>query len=166
LLLRIKQPILYSSLSKKFIHANFLLQSNFTIDESKKVEVFSSGFIYHEQLSLSKDKLKNYDVVLGNPPWEKIRFEEKMFYALYSNAIADNHFKSSRTNEIAETELNNVQLADYSNEFKLEIEIAKSDLKRNCFFTLSNNGELNTLPDLRQLLLFQPLPRRCVKPEP
>ena len=144
LLLKIKQPSLYKSLNEKFIHANFLLQSDFAIDEAKKVETFSSGFIYHEQLSLSKDKLKNYDVVLGNPPWEKIRFEEKKFYALYSNAIADNHFKSSRTNEIAETELINVQLAEYSKEFKLEIEKAKSDLKKNSFFTLSNNGELNT----------------------
>lgn len=144
LLLKINQPSLYKSLNERFIHANFLLQSDFAIDESKKVEVFSNGFIYHEQLSLSKDKLKNYDVVLGNPPWEKIRFEEKKFYALYSNPIADNHFKSSRTNEIAETELNNVQLAEYSKEFKLEIEKAKSDLKKNSFFTLSNNGELNT----------------------
>jgi len=144
LLLKIKQPSLYKSLNEQFIHTNFLLQSDFAIDESKKVEIFSSGFIYHEQLSLSKDKLKNYDVVLGNPPWEKIRFEEKKFYALYSNAIADNHFKSSRTNEIAETELSNVQLAEYSKEFKLEIEKAKSDLKKNSFFTLSNNGELNT----------------------
>jgi hypothetical protein len=144
LLLKIKQPSLYKSLNEKFIHANFLLQTDFAIDESKKVEIFSSGFIYHEQLSLRKDKLKNFDVVLGNPPWEKIRFEEKKFYALYSNAIADNHFKSSRTNEIAETELNNVHLAEYSKEFKLEIEKAKSNLKKNSFFTLSNNGELNT----------------------
>lgn len=144
LLLKIKQPSLYKSLDEQFIHANFLLHSDFAIDESKKVEIFSSGFIYHEQLSLGKDKLKNYDVVLGNPPWEKIRFEEKKFYALYSNAIADNHFKSSRTNEISETELSNIQLAEYSKEFKLEIEKAKSDLKKNSFFTLSNNGELNT----------------------
>lgn len=144
LLLRIKQPILYNSLTVKFIHANFLLQSDFAIDESKKVEVFSSGFIYHEQLGLSKHKLKNYDVVLGNPPWEKIRFEEKKFYALYSNTVAENHFKSSRINEIATTELNNLPLAEYSKEFKLEIEKAKSDLKKNSFFNLSNNGELNT----------------------
>ena len=144
LLLKIKQLSLYKSLNEKFIHANFLLQSGFATDESKKVKIFSSGFIYHEQLSVSKDKLNKYDVVLGNPPWEKIRFEEKMFYALYSNAIADNHFKASRTSEIAETELSNVQLAEYSKEFKLEIEKAKSDLKKNSFFALSSNGELNT----------------------
>ncbi len=144
LLLKIKQPSLYRSVNEKFIHANFLLQSDFAIDESKKIEVFSSGFIYHEQLSLSKDKLKNYDVVLGNPPWEKIRFEEKMFYALYSNTVSENHFKSTRTSEITETELTNIALAEYSKVFKLEIEKAKSDLKKNPFFALSNNGELNT----------------------
>jgi len=144
LLLRIKQPSLYNNLTENFIHANFLLQSDFPIVESKKVEIFSSGFIYHEQLGLSKDKLKNYDVVLGNPPWEKIRFEEKKFYALYGNSISENHFKSSRTNEIEINGLSNVQLAEYSKEYKFEIEKAKSYLKRNSFFSLSNNGELNT----------------------
>src|SRR5690606_11095745 len=34
--------------------------------------------------------------------------------------------------------------AEYSKEFKLELEKAKSDLKKNPFFTLSNKGELNT----------------------
>lgn len=144
LLLKIKQPSLYKSLNENFIHANFLLQFDFAIDESKKVEIFSSGFVYHELLGLSKDKLKNYDVVLGNPPWEKIRFEEKKFYALYTNTVSINHFKSSRTNEITETELSNVALAEYSKEFKLEIEKAKTDLKKSSFFTLSSKGELNT----------------------
>ncbi|MDA3880574.1 MAG: hypothetical protein PF436_09315 [Prolixibacteraceae bacterium] len=144
LLLKIKQPALYKTMNEKFIHANFLLQSDFGIDESKKVEVFSSGFIYHERLGLSKEKLKKYDIILGNPPWEKIRFEEKKFYALYENSISANHFKSSRTSEIDEVELSNLKLAEYSKEFKLEIEKAKSDLKKSLFFNLSNNGELNT----------------------
>jgi len=144
LLLRICLPKDYSEFSERFVHGNFLLLTDFAVDESKKFDAFASGFIYHEQLSISKGKVRKYDVILGNPPWEKIRFEEKKFYALYSNAIADNHFKSSRTNEIVEIECSNVQLAEYSKEFKLEIEKAKSDLKKNSFFTLSSNGELNT----------------------
>lgn len=144
LLLRINQPFIYKSLSEKFTHANFLLHSESTIDKEKKIEIFSEGFIYHRDLSISKKKLQNYDVILGNPPWEKIRFEEKKFYALYSNTIAENHFKLSRINEINETELNNIQLAEYSKNFKNELELAKADLKKNPFFSLSNNGELNT----------------------
>jgi hypothetical protein len=144
LLLRIKQPTLYKSLNANFIHANFLLQSDYAVEESKKIEVFSSGFVYHENLGLNREKLKKYDVVLGNPPWEKIRFEDKMFYALYSKGIADNHFKLTRTNAINETELNNAQLAEFSKQFKLEIDKARSSLKKNSFFSFSNNGELNT----------------------
>ena len=144
LLLRIKQPWLYKSLSANFTHANFLLHKNSTIDKDKKIEIFSSGYIYHNQLSLNRSELKKYDVILGNPPWEKIRFEEKKFYSLYSNSISDNHFKSSRTIEITKTELNNVKLAEFSRKFKVEIEKAKFDLKQNNFFDLSHNGELNT----------------------
>lgn len=144
LLLRIQQPTLYKSLNNNFIHANFLLQSDFPVNKARKIEVFSSGFIYHEQLALYKIHLKKYDVVLGNPPWEKIRFEEKKFYALYSDSIANNHFKTSRVNEINEKELSNAQLAEFSKQFKRELEKAKSDIKKNSFFNLSSNGELNT----------------------
>lgn len=144
LLLKIKQPSLYKAINEKFIHANFLLQSDFEVAGTKKVEIFSSGFIYHEHLSLCKAKLSEYDIVLGNPPWGKIRFEEKRFYALYEKSISDNHFKSSRTNAISKKELNNSLLAEFSKQVKLEIEKAKSTLKKNSFFNLSNKGELNT----------------------
>ncbi|MFN7688497.1 MAG: Eco57I restriction-modification methylase domain-containing protein [Sphingobacteriales bacterium] len=144
LLLRIGQPNFYKELSENFVHGNFLLQTDFAIDESKKVDVFASGFIFHEILSVSKSKIRKYDVILGNPPWEKIRFEEKKFYALYSPSISNNHFKASRTNEIGETNQSNIYLAEFSKHFQLEIEKAKSDIKKDSVFGLSNNGELNT----------------------
>jgi hypothetical protein len=144
LLLKIKQPSLYPLLKENFIHANFLMHCGFDFDGMEKIDIFSSGFIYQQQLSLNKNKLKKYDIILGNPPWEKIRFEEKKFYALYENSISVNHFKSSRTEAINETEFNNSILASFAKQFKFEIELAKLDLKRNSFFNLSNNGELNT----------------------
>lgn len=144
LLLRISSPDLYNNVSENFIHGNFLLQTDFAVDDSKKVDVFASGFIYHEQLSINKSNIKKYDVVLGNPPWEKIRFEEKKFYALYSPSISKNHFKTSRTTEIFKTIEGNKQLAEFSKQFQTEITKAKRDLKQSLFFGLSNNGELNT----------------------
>ena len=122
----------------------FFCKRTLPLTNSKKVDVFASGFIYHEQLSINRSKIKNYDVVLGNPPWEKIRFEEKKFYALYSMSISNNHFKASRTTEIVEANQSNKHLAEFSKEFQAEIEKTKRDLKRNSFFGLSNNGELNT----------------------
>ena len=143
-LLRIKQPELYTSLSTNFTHANFLLHADSAVDNDNKAHIFSSGYIYHEKLSLNINKLKKYDVILGNPPWEKIRYEEKIFYGLYYKPIADNHFKSSRSIEINKVELNNVKLAEFSRQYKTEIEKAKLSLKQNNFFNLSHNGELNT----------------------
>ncbi|ACU58082.1 Eco57I restriction-modification methylase domain-containing protein [Chitinophaga pinensis] len=134
----------YATVSENFIHGNFLLQSTFPIDEKKKIEIFSSGFIYHEALSIFKEKVSKYDVILGNPPWEKIRFEEKKFYALYATSISNNHFKESRIEEIKTTIENNTHLAAFSQNFQSEIENAKSDIKKNPVFNLSNNGELNT----------------------
>ncbi|QBZ98863.1 Eco57I restriction-modification methylase domain-containing protein [Flavobacterium sangjuense] len=144
LLLKIKEPSLYPLLNEKFIHANFLITSDFDFNAKEKLDIFASGFIYHRQLGLNKNKIKKYDVILGNPPWEKIRFEEKKFYALYQKSISDNHFKSSRTEEITQSELSNSDLASFAMQFKLEIEAAKSTLKKNSFFNLSNKGELNT----------------------
>ena len=144
LLLKIQEPSLYHRLSENFVNANFLLHGNFLANEKERQNIFSEGFIYHERLSLQKEKLKKYDIILGNPPWEKIRFEEKRFYALYSPSIPNNHFKATRTNEIKEMELVNINLAEFSTQFKLEIENAKAKLKYNPFFELSNKGELNT----------------------
>ena len=144
LILHINQPDIYKNLQHNFVHANFLLHSVFSTNDTKKIDAFSSGFIYHEQLSLDKNSLRKYDIILGNPPWEKIRFEEKKFYGLYANTIADNHFKASRTHEINKTELAHTGLAAFSKVFKSEIEKAKSDLKKNPFFQLSSKGELNT----------------------
>ena len=41
-------------------------------------------------------------------------------------------------------EKDNAALASYSKQFKTEIEKAKSAIKKNSFFDLSNKGELNT----------------------
>lgn len=144
LLLKIKQPSVYDCLKDKYIHANFLLQTDSIVSKPKKLNVFSSGYIYHEQLVLNRYDLNKYDVILGNPPWEKIRFEEKAFYSLYSSGIANIHFKASRTSEITKTEGNNAQLAKFTKQYKYELEKAKIDIKRNPFFNLSNKGELNT----------------------
>jgi len=140
----ISQSKYYTDISENFVHGNFLLLSDILVNKSERIEVFSSGFIYHEHLSINKNNVKKYDIILGNPPWEKIRFEEKKFYALYSPSISNNHFKSSRISEISGVNEGNKKLADFSKKYQTEIEKTKTVLKQNPFFELSNNGELNT----------------------
>jgi hypothetical protein len=115
LLLETGQPEAYTTINGHFYHANFLLQTNLPVEEGKKLELFAKGFIYHGGLALDKSKLSCYDIILGNPPWEKIRFENKK--------LADGAVPA---------------------DFKPQLELAKKTLKNDAFFALSNGGELNT----------------------
>ena len=144
LTLKVKHPSNYKLINYNFNHCNFLLHSDFEESSLEKQKIFSSGFIYHSKLSVKNKNLKVVDVILGNPPWEKIRFEEKKFYALYDNIISNIHFKSSRTKEIRKLKEKNKELAGFSNTFKEEINLAKAKLKKDAFFNLSHKGELNT----------------------
>lgn len=144
LTLKVNQTSSYSLINYNFNHCNFLLHSDFEESSFEKQKIFSSGFIYHSKLSVDNKNLNKVDVILGNPPWEKIRFEEKKFYALYDNIISNAHFKSSRTKEIRKLKEKNIELAEFANSFKEEINLAKAKLKKDSFFNLSHKGELNT----------------------
>jgi hypothetical protein len=144
LLLRSNIPHLYDRVSNNFVHANVLMHGNVKYDCNDSLNYFSRGYIYHEKLSLDISKQSKYDVIIGNPPWEKIRFEDKKFYSLYSSGISSNHFKASRIDEIIKKEFDNKYLSIFSAEYKEEIEKAKKELKKSEFFSLSNKGELNT----------------------
>ncbi|WP_455590745.1 Eco57I restriction-modification methylase domain-containing protein [Bacteroides sp.] len=144
LLLNISHTNGYDEISQNFTHGNFLLQTDSNIEKKQKIDVFASGFINHESLSVNKNDIKTYDIILGNPPWEKIRFEEKKFYALYTSDISNNYFKATRKDKITELSENNVPLAIFSKDFQYEIEKTKKNLKESSFFNLSSNGELNT----------------------
>lgn len=114
-LLESGQTNAYLDITHNYYHANFLLQSSWPVEEENKQNLFASGYIYHQGLALDKNKLRIYDIILGNPPWEKIRFEEKKFAA------------------------NSLPI-----DFKSQLELAKKALKKDSFFDLSNSGELNT----------------------
>ena len=129
-LVQVDQPSLYKTIEKNFTHANFLLHGSNKVSVSQRVDTFTSGFIYHHNLSYAIDMNEKYDVIIGNPPWEKIRFEEKKFYALYTNTVSSCHFKSTRRENIISEEKYNEKLEKFSNEFCNEIDKAKYNIDR------------------------------------
>ena len=144
LLLRVGIPERYDEVSKSFVHGNFLLHTLAEKKANEKIDIFSKGFVYHDSLSINVSGLKNFDICLGNPPWEKIRFEEKRFFSLHLNRIANNHVKKSREKEVKKFEYENSSLAIYSKQFRSEVDGAKDKIKGNGFYQYSNKGELNT----------------------
>ena len=116
----------YDELKPNFTHCNFLLQSDKETDANLSISANASGFVYHTNLAVDTKCLQNFDIILGNPPWEKIRFEEKKFHQIFENIQGSDAFKK------------------YKIEYSNEIEKAKKQIKSSPFFEDGNYGELNT----------------------
>lgn len=117
---------------------NPLLQEQKSLGGINLFKKAISGRIYHSDMGISVEQ--NIDIVIGNPPWEKIRFEEKKFLHHY---IADEEIstKSGRELQLHQT-LKENQL--YYDNMVSDYQQTKKKIKSNPLFSLTNCGELNT----------------------
>ena len=123
----------YSTISEHFEFGNFLIHSNLSADIPDKIELAMSGYIYHPRLSVNNIFQREYDIILGNPPWEKIRFEEKKFYSQFSDNIANINFKFDLPLTIDSTKRGNEFLDNYSCDYIEQLESSKGLIKKNPF---------------------------------
>ncbi len=70
---------------------------------------------------------KGFDCVLGNPPWERIKLQEKEFFAAHSVEIANAINKAARENLIKELPKKNTQLAQAFEDAKHDAEAQSKD---------------------------------------
>ena len=135
----------YQILSKHFYHANFLIHNEISEPiNDEKLTLCMEGYIYHPSLAVGYDFLKEYDIILGNPPWEKIRFEEKKFYAQFSEQVLQTNFKFDLANSIEDSERTHTGIKTYVDDYRMNLEICKKQIKKSEYFTNSSAGELNT----------------------
>lgn len=135
---------LYPILCKNFYLANFLVRSKEYSHIEERLDIAKNGFIYHRGLSFEMFTQQKYDIILGNPPWEKIRFEEKSFYSQYLEQLDNINFKfelPSLINQISEV---NSKIHNYADLYKSQLEDIKIDIKQGELFKDSCYGELNT----------------------
>ncbi len=131
---------LYKTLNSHFTFGNFLLHKDIASTNTIKEKLYLDGYVYHQDLAVGTDFLQKYDIILGNPPWEKIRFEEKGVYSQYSKEFAQLNFKFNVGSVIMKNEL----LSSFANDYRLAIEDCKRTIKKSPYFRNSNSGELNT----------------------
>lgn len=137
-------PEEYPSISRHFRHANFLLHSQNEASAERKLSLSMDGFIYHQELSVGLSFLQEYDIILGNPPWEKIRFEEKKFYGQFVDEIQYINFKFEPLKSIIDAKKSNKEIQEYALEYTAQLKQSKNSIKRSQFFSDSAFGELNT----------------------
>lgn len=132
------------TITENFILGNTLI--NFKEENClEKINLASEGYIYHIRLGINQEMYDGkFDMILGNPPWEKIRFEDKNFFANYCPRIAIINKKDERKQEILKLQESNPELKEYYDKFLLQIEECKKQIKTNIRLSNSANGELNT----------------------
>lgn len=139
-------PEQYDIISEHFRHANMLIHTEIEASPVARLKASMDGFIYHPSLAIGTSFIQQYDIILGNPPWEKLRFEEKKFYAQFSENIQSVHFKFELPDNIQQEKEENPELRAYAEEYVNGIETAKAEIKKSTFFDASKTGELNTCP--------------------
>jgi len=140
----INDPLSINEMSGHFILGNPLLgNNNATLED--KLTCFKSGLYYSGAMAVDLEKeLPKLDMILGNPPWEKVRLEEKSFFMELAPSILKLHNKKSREEWISELSVNNEKLYDYYLTAKTSYDKSKKAIKNNVTFKCSSYGELNT----------------------
>lgn len=106
-----------------------------------------SGRFYHINMGIFPEQ--NIDIAIGNPPWEKIRFEEKKFLRHFSQGIAI----GTRTERDLLLQQTSQLNQNYYKGFIQDYETAKTTIKNDSFFEHSSCGELNTYALFTELCL-------------
>jgi hypothetical protein len=92
-----------------------------------------------------------FDVVLGNPPWERIKLQEQEFFATRDTEIANAPNKAVRTKLLNQlVEKNPVLLKEFI-EAKHDAESDSRFVREACRFPLTAVGDLNTYPLFAEL---------------
>lgn len=105
----------------------------------------ASGQIYTARIGRRPGFLdKRYDLILGNPPWEKIRIEEREFLTHLHSAIDVGTTKRERDAAIARLEAKAPYVYAYLMQMRGALQTARRQICEDPLFEHSAVGELNT----------------------
>lgn len=111
--------------------------------EKTVVEKFiaaSKGRFYSEIMAIDAD-VQQYDIVLGNPPWEKVRFEEKKFLKHFCENEENIENREKRKEFL---ERSREQSQNFYNAIDADYSTFKKYIKQSEKFQYSSCGEINT----------------------
>jgi len=141
------QPSFQNSILDHFILGNPLIEVSEESTYERKVDLFAINRIYSTDMGLNltaRFMERKFDLILGNPPWEKIRLEEKKFFLPLYPEISQISQKAARCNKIRSLKELNPELHKYYLDIASDYLKIKKLVKRNRFLNYSLIGELNT----------------------
>ena len=135
------------------------LSRNVVQGNSLIVEDLPGAFVWEEKFApvFSREE-RGFDCVVGNPPWERMKLQEREFFADSAPEIAGAVSAGTRRKLIAELEMNDPELhAEYLSAKKVAegtLEYARGSGR----YPLTGQGDINTY------MLFSELARTLVSP--
>ena len=133
------------AIRSNLVHGNPLIQYDRTASVQRKQELFDLGWIYNPELAADIRALPDQiDLVIGNPPWEKIRFEERSFFASIAPGIASHFKKNERSKAISLLREKYPKVYSFYSKTLLEFVKFKDVLRQDSRFSNSAHGELNS----------------------
>lgn len=144
---RLFQEVSLQVCGGRILLGNPLLRNSEKADALSMFTYAISGRFYNIRLGIVAEK--NMDVVIGNPPWEKIRFEEKKFLHHFAKGMNIGTKAERKIFLQASSRMNQ----EYYNKFVKDYVSAKSVIKKDSFFAKSSCGELNTYALFTELCL-------------
>ena len=122
-------------------------------------EVFNPEPNNYELRTTNYELKRGFDCVLGNPPWERIKLQEKEFFASRSAEIANAANKAAREKLIQELPKKNSELAQAWEEAKHDAEAQSKFIRESARFPLTAVGDINTYA------VFAETTRKLVSPD-
>ena len=136
---------LLREVAKNFIVGNPLLHSDKIAPLEVRFDNFALNRLYAETEGINCLELKQQNlVVLGNPPWEKLRFEERAFFRPVCPAISAISQKNKREKEIKKLAVNWLELLEYYQLLQDDYASVKKEIPKHPLLKVSLVGELNT----------------------
>lgn len=112
-----------------------------------KHDMFALGRFYAPEMGMNFSKKElpvPFDIILGNPPWEKIRFEERKFFSSYYPRISNLAKKDERGRAIASLKYSWPELYSWFEEITSDYAAMCSRTFKHPLIVQSVSGELNT----------------------
>lgn len=136
---------LLREVAKNFIVGNPLLHSDKIAPLEVRFDNFALNRLYAETEGINCLELEQQNlVVLGNPPWEKLRFEERAFFRPVCPAISAISQKNKREKEIKKLAANWLELLEYYQLLQDDYASVKKEIPKHPLLKVSLVGELNT----------------------
>lgn len=136
----------WKEIAGHFSLGNPLIATNSEGDLDRKNELFAMNRIYASEMGFdfSSSLTMRFDIILGNPPWEKIRFEERKFFSRYYPAISTMSQKDARERAIANLAHEWGALYNWVGSISDDYGILCSKYYRHPLIQKAISGELNT----------------------